>query len=156
MRKSEPFNKPTNGNTAKFESYREAWTRINGATESGFYIEATTLLEAVASDRLLSFLFYKTGEDCSKKYRNFKDLLTAVEGHAHLCAKSDELQQVCRELQLWRMKRNNIVHGIVKSNPMTAPEPIDNFLQSAYDCAYNGQQLVRKVQSLTKLKTRAT
>lgn len=49
--KSSSAPKSTKGNTAKYYSYAEAWTRIKLAQEQGFYFEAIVLQESIISDR---------------------------------------------------------------------------------------------------------
>lgn len=42
-------------NTIKYYSYRAAYSRMNLAMKSGFYLEAIAIQESIISDRLLSF-----------------------------------------------------------------------------------------------------
>ena len=43
-------------NTAKYESYTEAWRRIKAAQEKEFFLEAIVIEESIISDRLVSYL----------------------------------------------------------------------------------------------------
>ena len=53
---SNPPTTPTNGNHAKYLSYRLARDRMKAAIEADFPLEAVTIAESLITDRLLSFV----------------------------------------------------------------------------------------------------
>ncbi len=55
MKKSTPPANGVTGNAAKYESYREAWSRIDAACENQFFLEAITIEESIISDRIISY-----------------------------------------------------------------------------------------------------
>lgn len=148
-RKSRPIKRDwAAGNEAKFLSYREAWARIKVATKQGFYLEAVTIEESIASDRMLSFLEKSCGvvlgghslNNTSKRWlKHAKELfgLDSDESHA--------AQKLFTKLNAWRDRRNIVVHGIVKSKVARLDDHIDNFLEGAKSSALEGEQIVRAI-----------
>ncbi|NJM48932.1 MAG: hypothetical protein HC860_24505 [Alkalinema sp. RU_4_3] len=47
LKKSSFPQKDVAGNVNKYESYREAWSRIKHAQENGFFLEAITIQESI-------------------------------------------------------------------------------------------------------------
>ena len=130
-------------NEAKYLSYKAAWERIKSANEAGYYLESVALCESIMSDRLISYITGVSGKSLSlttpfatiikewKKYSDpfswgaYKDLPDAVDA--------------------WRKKRNDVVHGFVKSNPGTPTERVESVLDGAKDAAVEGCSLARAV-----------
>lgn len=56
------------GNEAKFLGYSEAWARIVLASKRTFNLEAVTIEESMASDRMLSFLEKSCGAALSGQH----------------------------------------------------------------------------------------
>jgi len=48
-------------------------------------------------------------------------------------------------VDVWRKKRNDVVHGFVKSNPGTSTECVKSVLDRAKDAAVEGCSLARAV-----------
>lgn len=154
LRKSKPRSHDwAAGNAAKFFSYAEAWTRISRATKSGYFLEAVTIEESIVSDRLLSFLQKTCGLalpsgtvknlsrviDCWKQEFEAR-FLDAPE----LLATSQELYQ---RLNAWRERRNDVVHGLVKSTVGKTDDHIENFLAAAELTAIEGKAVARAISS---------
>jgi hypothetical protein len=139
------------GDGAKFLSYAEAWTRIREARRKGFFLEAVTLQESILSDRLTSFLVKSCGLDPgSKSIRSFNDLIGvwAREATIRLSDDPERVKEVAdfkQHLDAWRVRRNEIVHGLVKSKAQKGSDHIDNFLDGAHAAAEEGEELARSV-----------
>jgi hypothetical protein len=117
MRKSTATN-ASEGNIAKADSYREAITRIQLADEQGFYIEATALIESMIGDRILSHLNGKFGHPLrtkKKRHHSFSSLIAAVRRQTDLV--NEEGECVWTKLDEWRENRNEVIHGMVRSDP---------------------------------------
>jgi hypothetical protein len=50
LRKSKVLQKEIKGNSTKYESYREAWSRIKLAQENHFFLEAIAIQESIIFD----------------------------------------------------------------------------------------------------------
>jgi uncharacterized protein Usg len=150
MRKSRTPETAPKGNAAKYLSYREAWTRIRSAQVKGYYLEAVTLEESIISDRLIGYLI-GVGAIQPKantyKYPGFGQLLQLwKKQHPDPIALPD-MDDLHAAVDAWRVNRNNIVHGIVKSHPGTATEDIDDFLATAEMAAARGERLAKAVST---------
>ena len=153
--KSEPRTAPVAGNAEKYRSYREAWARVKQAQQHGFYIEAVTIEESIISDRLTSYLVdagLVARQRRLKDYPAFGNLINAWRRWANdqLARKMDrenrdKLVLLIDSVDLWRQKRNQIIHAIVKSHPHTATTEIESFVKLAEDAADEGMRLARAV-----------
>lgn len=134
-----------NGNVAKADSYREAWTRINKSIDAGFYLEAVTIVESIISDRLLSYAWSEcpNAEGFNGERTHFYNLINAL---------PDESLKV--KLHAWREQRNRVVHAAAKSFPGTPTEDVDEFLGRAKSTADEGRQLAREVSNWHKKELR--
>jgi hypothetical protein len=139
------------GDKAKFLSYAEAWARIRAAQRQGFFREAVAIQESIVSDRLNSFLV----KDCAidpelKALRSLHNLIglwvkVSSERFARdsdCVASVDDLHE---RLDVWRMHRNEVVHGLVKSRAGRTGNHIDDFLERASLAAREGAILARQV-----------
>ena len=156
MLTSDKPQKNPQGNVAKYLSYREAWSRIKQAQEQAFYLEAVTLEESIITDRLISYLVSKgiiKRADELHKYPNFSDLIKKwkrMHAPIYIRVKSREFHDLQTAVDIWRRRRNKVVHGMVKSHPGTATDDILNFLEEAKLTAAEGEILACGVSSWVK------
>ena len=89
--------------------YQQAHEHIVIAMDSGFYLEAITLIESLISDRLESRLTYLLGTDFS--FKVLHDLIKETQKN-----EADEilLNLVTIDLDEWRKQRNKAIHEMVK------------------------------------------
>ena len=158
MRKSPDLLQEPQGNTAKFFSYREAWTRINLACEHEFYLEAVALTESIITDKLIVYLVaieaIKRPLEV-REYPGFNLLLQKWRKHHPQPIIVGMVVDLHTAVDRWRLFRNEVVHGMVKSHPGTPTTPIDEFLSRAKMAAHEGRDLAKAVSSWSKktLKT---
>lgn len=155
MRKSSPSSKEIAGNSEKYESYREAWSRIQSALENHFYLEAITIEESIISDRLISTFSgskslkplpeLKTGRSHSF-YQLIEHWRSAFSGGLQ----SGEYSNLIEAVDQWRCMRNRAIHAIVKSAPGEPHPSIDGFLLIAKEAAEKGEKLAREVSKWNK------
>ena len=151
----------TEGNFEKHDAYREAWKRIKLATEKHFYLEAVTIAESVIADRLLSHLS-GVGAKTEKGHKfglrtNFVEM-TKVWMSLPPPVEDESLP---KDVDEWRIERNEVVHGIAKSNPGEPTKTVEVFLRKAQDSAIEGEKLARRVcnwhrRELGRRSTRGT
>ncbi len=154
LRKSKPRSPDwAAGNAAKYFSYAEAWTRISRATKAGYFLEAVTIEESIVSDRLLSHLQKTCGLSLpAGTTKNLSRLIERWEQEfeARLV---DELEWLTasralhQRLDAWRDRRNDVVHGLVKSTAGKTDDHIENFLAAAELSAIEGKALARAISS---------
>lgn len=140
-------------NKAKEMSYRVVWERIKAANNDGFHIEAIALSESIIADRLLSFVL---GVDSSSKLTTrspFKSLIDAwrkLAASKCLCLEDKTFEDLGAAVAEWSAKRNNAIHGLVKSVPGTPTVDVDSFISDAKKAAAEGALLARKVSTWHK------
>ena len=169
MRKAPATEQEINGNFEKYESCREAWARIEQAQVNDFFLEAITIQESIISDRLISFLSRPGASNSfisnpkKRKFTSFGLLIAAWREefpNGIKCPKiiDEDLkimsEDLIEEVDLWRFSRNDAIHAIVKSEPGTATQPIDEFLQIAKEVAERGTELAKAVCTWRKSKKR--
>ncbi|MBD2579780.1 hypothetical protein [Oscillatoria sp. FACHB-1406] len=149
MRKSEASSKQISGNVNKYESYREAWSRIKLALENQFFLEAITIQESIISDRLLSFLSRPDAPNPlvlkNGSFPSFGKLIKGWRSEFKDGLPSGSYPDLIEAVDRWRRYRNEAIHAIVKSEPGEPTQPIDSFLQKAKDAAEEGEKLTREV-----------
>ncbi|CAN5713117.1 hypothetical protein BH23GEM7_BH23GEM7_39610 [soil metagenome] len=153
MRKSRDPESSPRGNAEKYLSYREAWARIKAAQGHGFYLEAVTIEESIISDRLIRYLLSKNAielKDDLRQYPPFGQLIQRWKQKHPEPITSRGVDNLQEAVDRWRRRRNNIVHGLVKSNPGTATEDIDDFLWAARQAAAEGEKLADAVSQWCK------
>lgn len=140
-----PNSEVNTNNETKYWSYTVAFDRMKLAQEEKFYLEAVTIAESIICDRLLSFLVEKGAFENEKEEtiikKSFGRLIKLWKSRA-----VDDTDLV-NAVDLWREKRNEIVHGIVKSLPSTEHPDIEDFLAYARETAKEGEELAGKVRS---------
>ncbi len=154
LRKSKPRSPDwAAGNAAKFFGYAEAWTRISRATKSGYFLEAVTIEESIVSDRLLSFLQKTCGLTLHPRVtRTFSKVIERWEKEFEArLSDAPELMLASRalheRLDTWRERRNDVVHGLVKSTVGKTDDHIENFLVAAELAAIEGKAVARAISS---------
>lgn len=150
MLKSEPPSKPPVGNIQKFLSYREAWTRVKQAQAAGFYLEAIALVESIISDRLTSALV-NTGriqrQTEIRKYPGFSDLIQAWIALCPQPIEQGHYSNLQTAVDSWRLERNRLIHGMVRSHPGRPTIEVGEFVTAAQQTAQQGEKLARAVCS---------
>ena len=146
-------NKTPKGNAPKHLSYKEAWSRIKKAQEQGFYLEAVTLQESIITDRLISYLVGVGAVERAvelHKYPSFAQLLKKWKVQNPNPIDIQDYKDLQAEVDKWRVQRNNVVHGMVKSHPGTATDKVLDFLEEAKSTAERGKTLARAVSDWVK------
>lgn len=150
-RMSKLIQKEVNGNSVKYEAYREAWSRIKLAQEKGFFLEAITIEESIMSDRLISYLTRnpKAPDPKDKKGRtlSFAKLLEKCKKHFSESSSTEKAQELIAKIDTWRESRNAAIHAIVKSE---SGGDINTFLETAKTVADEGEQLAKELCKLDK------
>ena len=137
-------------NTPKYLSYKEAWRRVDAAIEGGYYFEAVTICESIISDRLFSYVTGVSPESKLKIKSSLGDLIAEWKKTA-----GDSLPKgLADEVDAWRLDRNSIVHGLVKSAPGRPTDDVGCFLEKAKEAAIAGKRLARQVSSWHKKRLR--
>jgi hypothetical protein len=161
LRLSDSSQRDVNGNAIKYEAYREAWTRIKQAQESGFFLEAITIEESIISDRLISYLT-RTPEapdprDRRGKMLSFSQLIERWQKQLlPNTISSITYTDLTIEIDEWRKSRNDAIHAIVKSEPGQSMDDIEKFLENAKKVAARGEYLAREVCKWDKQVKRKT
>jgi hypothetical protein len=133
--------KQSKGNSNKYGSFREAFSRVKQAQVDGWYFEAVTLQESILCDRLQSHL---VGIGIQKIESNRSTVGSLLRRYAK--EKLDTMPPVLLEMiQHWWMDRNVVVHQFAKSRPGEPTVSVDVALQHAKQTARNGEKLIREV-----------
>lgn len=95
----------------RFNLYKPAFVRISKALDGGFYVDAICILESLISDRLESYFLNVHG--VSLKHSTLGSLIHKFNsGNSEIDRVLFNL--VTKDLDIWRVKRNKAVHGMVK------------------------------------------
>jgi hypothetical protein len=143
-------------NISKQLSYTEAWRRINAATEAGFDLEAITIGESIISDRLLSYVMGVEPSSQVHKRSSLSQLITLWRKLAGASLIKSDGTDLGKTTDEWRIKRNQAVHGLVKSSPRSPPIPLDDFFALARQAAEEGKMLAREIQNWHRRELRKT
>ncbi|MBW4694085.1 MAG: hypothetical protein KME27_20260 [Lyngbya sp. HA4199-MV5] len=93
----------------RYELYKSSFEWISKSISEGFYLEAISLEESLITDRLESYLTWRTSTDFS--FMTLGKLQRAVEKHET----DDALRLlVLDDLNQWREARNKAAHEMVK------------------------------------------
>lgn len=95
------------------------------------------------SDRLISYISGVSGKSLSLT-TPFAQIIKKWEKTAGSVAWG-AYKDLPSAVDAWRKKRNDVVHGFVKSNPGTPTECVDSVLDRAKDAAVEGCSLARAV-----------
>ncbi|MBU0596378.1 hypothetical protein KJ567_06830 [Candidatus Bipolaricaulota bacterium] len=161
MRKSTPHTNSVAGNSTKYESYREAWSRIDSACEDTYFLEAITIEESIISDRIISYLSRPSSPKPLKpkgkcRYPGFAELVDMVRKDVGGPVLHGDFTDLFTALDQWRDSRNTAIHAIVKSDPGTPTHPVEDFLADAQRCAEQGKDLARAVCAWHKAQLKKT
>ena len=140
-------------NQQKFLSYQEAWARIRDALEADFPFEAVTILESILSDRLLSYLSAVEADRQLTVRTSFGELIRLWSRAAERDGDSEAVE-LARQVDLWRVARNSVVHGLAKSEPGAPTEEVVGFVDRARRAAEEGAKLARAVDAWHKTQLR--
>jgi hypothetical protein len=137
-----------NKNVPKYLSYNKGWARINSALEAGFYLEAITIQESIISDRLLSYVLGVAPNSKINTKTSLGKLIVQWRKYAGVSLERLDGTDLGRDTDAWRIKRNTVVHGLVKSAPGGTPElQSDDFFILARQSAEEGKALAREIQN---------
>lgn len=145
------------GNQAKYLSYKTAWEQMTTAISEGYFLEAITVQESMMFDRVRSFVEY-----AEKQQAKDPDVVPAVKDELPIttllrrweaCLNADKKQaprwdsdvELPAQAIEWARRRNEAIHGIVKSAPGNPTAPICDFLSDAKKTAEDGATLVRDI-----------
>ena len=140
------------GNRSKYESYREAWQRIEASRQAGFFLEAIVIEESIIADRLVSYLSRPDSPNRVSKNKKgmwpgLGDLIAALQSEFPAGLSIGNIEDVANALNDWRQGRNTAVHAIVKSDPGTPTVEVQEFLMLAEKAAERGAILARAISS---------
>jgi hypothetical protein len=135
------------GNANKYFSYSEAWVRIKKAHGSGFYLESVTLEESIIADRLVSFLVH-VGEiqaESPVEKCSFGQLIQLWRKRMPQPIQVQYFPDLHLAVDQWRKRRNQVVHGMVKSMPGAQHRDVLDFLGEAEFISFQGEALAKAV-----------
>lgn len=160
LRVSRTSSKEIAGNAAKYESYREAWSRIKLAQENHFFLEAITIQESIISDRLKRFLSFPTSINPLKEKQNnnrhlgLYQLINAWKKNFPHGVQSGKYADLIAATDAWRSKRNKAIHSIISLKYDETTQSIDVFLNQAKETSEEGTRLAREICNwCEKMKT---
>jgi hypothetical protein len=136
----------TNGNTAKYLSYREAWARINQAHAQGYFLEVVTIAESIIGDRLVSYLA-RTGAELTAVPKGPPSFGSLIQRWKKLHPEpivDGDIGDLQAAVDRWRARRNLVIHGIVRAQG-GQHIGIDEFRELAEITAIEGKVVARAV-----------
>jgi hypothetical protein len=117
------------------------------ALARGFYLEVVTIAESVISDRLISQLgrlgALKAGVPVKKL--SLASLITVWKRTVPEPIRDAHFAELQSATDMWRLRRNLVVHGIVKTVPGGAPPNTADFKKDAETVARDGYRLAKSV-----------
>jgi hypothetical protein len=147
--------KPITSKNRKYLSYREAFSRINKAIDSHFFLEAITIEESILCDRIISYLYYKYNTIFSEK--DLKSNKTLLYSLLNLWRKNQpetisykDYNDLRKEIDEWRNQRNKLIHSMTKSSPGKPTINIRDFMEDACITAIKGKKLARALCETAK------
>lgn len=133
----------------RFHLYRMAHGRIAEALEKQFYLEAITLIESIATDRLESRLSFLTQTNYG--FMNLGPLIADIRKHE---TDSILLSIVDQELDAWRIMRNEAVHEMAKL-AVGDSSTWEDRVQVLVIVADEGLEVLKKLTNRVRLLKRA-
>lgn len=128
-------------NKIKYHSYKAAYSRMNLAMKSGFYLEAIAIQESIISDRLLSFAV-----------RSGQLVVTKEKLHSITFSKLIKIskvyfdnQKLVNDIENFRLQRNQCLHGFVKSFPGKPTIVVNDFMALLIQTSKAGKKLTREI-----------
>ena len=125
---------------ARYNLYKDTLDHYRLSLKDGYYLECITLMESLIKDRLESLYNELNAKEDSSD--------------VSLCCITSVLNEipnsldVIKELDEWRKKRNNAIHGMAKLQDVTTS--FSNRYESLCIVAKNGYDVFRKVDTLIK------
>jgi len=116
-------------------AHRETIKRIERTVESGFSLEAITLQECLISNCLFNYL---EGHGIKAKGFSFQKLLK------NCMERSNDSSGLFDEVNSWRIKRNDAIHGFVESTLESFSESQEKFDLFSRETAWQGDALCRR------------
>lgn len=133
-------------NEQKSSRYAFALGRIRSAMQSEFYLEALTIEESLITDRLLASLEHRQVGERDERQRLF-ELIKKHQVDPGLdpaaWAGEEKVTDLFDELQQWRVKRNDLIHGFGKCLPGSDLETPPYLMARAKQAAERGLVLFR-------------
>lgn len=122
------------------EARTHALARIDTAIRSGFYLEAITLEECFISNSMYNFLIAK---DQLSKEVSFHELLKRmVKANVNATA---EVKAMFLEVDHWRGRRNNSIHGFISSLSSEMVASTEEFFTLSENTAQTGKDLCEQI-----------
>lgn len=127
----------------RYVRYKHVLEQYNKAMESGFYLEAVTLMESIISDRLESRAAYL------EKTNGFETLGKLC----NILSSDDILKDIIPQVVEWKNGRNKVLHEMSKIDNTNVNENFDSKYNSAKQLGECGLDIFRKIDSIiTKSK----
>ena len=149
--------KDSTPNTAKYKSYKLAFSQIKLAKEKGFSIEAIALEESIISDRLQSAAEGKGFSlDSGRNGRtaDFSKLVKLVESKPEFKSLREYFGSLGLSVDLlkaWGLSRNDFIHNVVHGFPGKAPAIVaSEFSEMGKKVATTGLKFARAVCNWSK------
>lgn len=131
----------------RFVLYKSAFSWINYAIESGFYLEAITLIESILSDRIESRLTHLESKKSS--FQPLGKLIVELKKSET----NEDLRNLIEELVTWKNLRNEALHEMVKIEKDKPFLTWNNRVEKTKFIAKNGQKLLRRFDTcVSKVK----
>lgn len=146
----------TTKNIKKYESYKYAFERLKEAIDQEFFLEAVVISESIISDRLISYLVVrhqelKTSDKLPNTRTSFGTLIQKWQQIDQKVSYKD-WDDLIKDVDKWRIDRNECAHALVKSNPGSSTHSVEEFVNKSRNCALIGIKLARAVCSWTQSK----
>jgi hypothetical protein len=113
----------------------------------GYYLEAVTLEESIISDRLISYLV-KIGAanpDMKLQKQALAELIKQWKIHVPEAICDRHCHDLQSEIDAWRLRRNVVVHSMVKSVPGVEHKDVSSFKAEAKETALEGHKLAKSL-----------
>ena len=132
-------------NKEKHDSYRYSFEQMKAAIKAGFFLEAVMIQESIIADRLLSVLV-KGGHFTDRELHRPPTLATLVKKSSELSTPFPRL----RELDEWRLRRNEVAHAIAKSLPGMPTIASNQFRRMAKTTAAEGESICKDLKKWSR------
>jgi hypothetical protein len=125
----------------KYELIKNARKRVDRAIKSGFYIEATALLESLIADRLESSIENKTGE--IQRVQNLGPLIKIAISQVIIS------EDFAADIRSWSNNRAKVVHEMVKVSNKNSGNWRER-IAFARELAMQGKEILRKLEVISR------
>jgi hypothetical protein len=131
----------------RYELYKAAIERFNVAMKEGFYLEATTIIESILTDRMESRIGELTKEP--QRFDTIGNLFIKIDN----IESNTELKKLWSAVKDWGKKRNETLHEVVKI-AMINPRSWESHQTIAKKTAEDGNILFSQINNLLKKERR--